>query len=319
MHIVGSAGSCVSQVGGGPCVTGTTPGHPERIRATFEHVGNTPLASYNYHTLHGNKVMPADTSGSWLFLTRNSQGPFNCMLMREQNGNIIPATTTPPCPAGSFNPSDTRREQPFAAELGVFPNPIDGSDTNSNTEIITINNSVRGMMPTGDVRDNYYAAGATWTIFGAPPAGSNEVGTRSLAGSTTETYDQPGNCFGCHSSVASSLGLATTDVSHIFDVIQSLNFPGLVVRTTANEGSVTEHRIVVTVTNSASGAPVSGATVRVFEPNGAGLIASGTTSSAGIATLSYSGCFEIIQPVGGILHPIFFLATARFPPPTFPQ
>ena len=55
------------------------------------------------------------------------------------------------------------------------------------------------MIPAGDVRSNYYLAGATWTIGGgaplaAPPSptspGARQVGTSMLAGSTMETYQQ---------------------------------------------------------------------------------------------------------------------------------
>jgi hypothetical protein len=103
-----------------------------------------------------------------------------------------------------------KTENSAHAISGVSPNPIDDSDNNSNTEIISINNSVR-------VRANYYTPGATWTVFGAPTTTGPQVGTSNLAGSAMETYQQGSsnntagsNCFSCHGTSASSLGLATT-------------------------------------------------------------------------------------------------------------
>jgi hypothetical protein len=50
----------------------------------------------------------------------------------------------------------------------------------------------------GDVRGNYIVTGATWTIFGGPPSGNNQVGTNKLANTTLETYQSGSNCFSCH-------------------------------------------------------------------------------------------------------------------------
>ena len=202
LHVVGSTGTNASPNG---------PGHPEMIWATFEHIGNTPLDTYTYNQAPNStaKTVPRDTSGTWLFSKTSANEPFNCMLMAEQGGNIAPVTTQPPCPPGGFTPSNTVRRKAWGAATGVSPNPIDGSDAVSNTEVILINNSVRGMMPAGDVRNNYYLAGATWTILGAAPSATNQVGTSMLGGSTMETYfqgsDNTGaggrfNCFSCHIS-----------------------------------------------------------------------------------------------------------------------
>lgn len=293
MHVVGSTGTNSSPIG---------PGHPEMIWATFEHIGNTPLGTYSYNSSSGRKTVNQNTSGAWLFSKSNSTGPFNCMLMEEQNGSVVLTTSNPPCPAASFSASDTLRDQPFGAQLGVSPNPIDGSDAASNTEILSINNSVNsivnphGLMPAGDVRNNYYLAGATWTIGGAPPGVGNQVGTSTLAGSTMETYTQPSNCLECHTSSGSAHGQAATDISHVFPVLQPLSFAQLSVR--ASEltlSNAATHRTAVTVTNSQTGAPVAGAAVTVSSRSGTKV--SGTTSSAGTATLTYSRCFVVV--VGG--------------------
>jgi hypothetical protein len=144
-----------------------------------------------------------------------------------------------------------------------------------------------------------------------PPTPGNQVGTSMLAGSTMETYQQGtdpttatggSNCFSCHFdfSSASALGRATVEVSHIFNFpgssLQPLSFAPLSVRVAKEAGTVTKHTIIVTVTNSGTGAPVVGATVAVSDPDGSGVKASGATSAAGTVTLSYFRCFEVLGP-----------------------
>jgi len=262
-------------------------------------------------------------------------------------GNIVPANagTGSPCPAstfGTFTPSDTLRAKAWGAASNFVPNPIDQSPTNSNTEIISINNSVRGMMPPGDVRANYYLAGATWTIGGGPPNSplpnsstnhGTQVGTSMLAGSTMETYQQgtdnttnsgSTNCFSCHTSGASGglKPLATINVSHIFDfkdppglrsVLQPLSFAPLSIRVasltpqkSSSPLAALNHTILVTVNDSGSGAPVAGAKVNVSDPAGLAVIASGTTSATGSVTLTYIRCSVVEQgnPAGAPSNPI---------------
>jgi hypothetical protein len=289
MHVVGSTGSSGSPNG---------PGHPEMIWATFEHLGNTPLDTYTYNQANGGtQTVNQSTGGSWLFSRTNSTGPFNCMLMLDQGGNIVPASTTPPCPSGGFTASDSMRRKVWGAASDVSPNPFDDPAA-SNTEIISINNSVRGMMPQGDIRSNYYLAGATWTIFGAAPNSGNQVGTSRLSGSTMETYDQGtdttgasgSNCFSCHVSSPNAFGRATTDVSHIFGGLAPLTFPRVAVRVTVLQKTTGLHTIRVTATNSATGAPVGGATVTITDPDSGDEKATGTTAADGTVTLKYSRC-----------------------------
>jgi len=75
---------------------------------------------------------------------------------------------------------------------------MDPGSATSNTEILSINNSVRGQLTNSEVRGNYILTGATWTPFGAAPTGNNGVGTNRLANTTIETYQQGSNCFSCH-------------------------------------------------------------------------------------------------------------------------
>ena len=230
VHVVGS--------------TGGFPGHPEMIWSTFEHFGNTPNAAYQYVNKNGVLTsVPQNVAGTWLFSASNSSGPFNNMHMTQSGSSIQalpkpPATTPPPF---TISPSDTIRWKAFGAASDISPNPIDGNTANSNTEIISINNNISGMMAAGDVRNNYFMTGATWTIGGAPPTAGqpspgnpgNQVGTSQLANSTMETYEDGNdttssntgtnfnsNCFSCHASGGSPIDI--TVLSHIYGVINPL-------------------------------------------------------------------------------------------------
>ena len=228
-------------------VVGSTagfPGHPEMIWSTFEHFGNTPNAAYQYVNKNGVLTpVSQSTTGSWLFSASNSSGPFNDMHM-SQSGSSIQALAKPPAatpPPFTISPSDTIRWKAFGAASDISPNPIDGNTANSNTEIISINNNISGMMAAGDVRNNYFMTGATWTIGGAPPSPGqpspgnpgNQVGTSQLANSTMETYEDGNdttssnagsnfnsNCFSCHASGGSPIDINV--LSHIYGVIKPL-------------------------------------------------------------------------------------------------
>lgn len=221
-------------------VVGSTAGHPEMIWATFEHIGNTPLANYSYINSNGVQTSVAQTTaGTWLFSATNSTGPFNQQRMFTSGANIQAL--------GSFtiSPSDTIRWKPFGAATDVSPNPLDMTAVASNTEIISINDNISSMMPNGDVRNNYIMMGATWTLpfnnglgeTPLPPNGNptpqnqgNQVGTSQLANSTMETYQQGSdttsgngtfNCFSCHTSppnatANSPIVIGNGFLSHIF-------------------------------------------------------------------------------------------------------
>lgn len=203
-------------------VVGSTAGHPEMIWATFEHVNNTPNAAYSYiNTSNTTITVSQNTAGNWLFCANNSTGPFNELHMRFNAPNI---ESIPPF---TISPGNTIRWKAWGGASDSRPNPLDANTAASNTEIISINNSVRGMLASGDVRGNYIMTGSTWTIGGAAPSGSfpngNEVGTSKLTNTTMETYQQGSNtlfatgtnCFGCHMT-------NTTDVSHMFGPLKPL-------------------------------------------------------------------------------------------------
>lgn len=195
MHVVGAVG------GAGVPPFASPNGHPEMLWATFEHVSNTPDTSYTYtKTPSGTGSEPMSTAGSWVFCAAGAGEPFNVPHMRDSSGHIVIE------PGFTISPSNTLRVMPFG---------MPGSSASSNAEIITINNSVRSFLINGDLRKNYIQTGTTWTIGGASPNGSNEVGTNHLANSTMETYQLGSNCFDCH-------GTNTTNVSHVFSDIKPL-------------------------------------------------------------------------------------------------
>jgi hypothetical protein len=225
-------------------VVGSASGHPEMLWATFEHVANAPRDVYSYVNASNATVsVPVNvatlpsiggSSAPWLFSSAtagNNDKSFNAQNM-TYNGSLTPPpqpTITALAPSTSITPSNTMRWKPFGAASDIAPNPIDPSIAASNTEIIAINNSVEGMMTSGDLRLNYVMSGVTWTIGGAPPGsfiGGNQVGTSSLSNVTMETYEQGSpsnptvqaggtNCLSCHTT-------NTTQVSHVFPALKPL-------------------------------------------------------------------------------------------------
>lgn len=183
-------------------VVGSTKGHPEMLWATFEHVSSTPNAAYSYNSTSGLQNVAQNTDGNWLFSVDGAAAPFNQAHMRVNSSGNIEAVSP-----HTISPSNTIRWKPWGKPTG---------SASSNTELISINNSVRGMLVSGDVRHNYIQTGTTWTIFGAPPSSTNQVGTNFLANTTMETYQQGTstaangtNCFTCHTT-------NTVRVSHMF-------------------------------------------------------------------------------------------------------
>jgi hypothetical protein len=208
-------------------VVGSTAGHPEMIWATFEHQSNTPDAGYTYVDSSGTeKTVAQDTSGDWLFSPAASTGPFDQEHMFFSDPDIQSVSSF------TISPSDTIRWKAWGAASDQGPNPLDSTPAQSNTEVISMNNSVRGQLAAGDVRDNYIMTGATWTIGGRAPTGvfpsGNEVGTSKLANTTLETYQQGSNslfatgtnCLSCHAGF--NPPNATVNVSKIFSDIDPL-------------------------------------------------------------------------------------------------
>ncbi len=205
-------------------VVGSTKGHPEMIWGTFEHESTAPNAVYDYKNSSNVTVtVPQSTSGgSWILCTNGSTGPFNekHMSVNSSNGHIENETPF------AISPSNTMREQAWGAGRTQRPNPLVSSTAQSNSDLISINNSVRGQLLNGDVRRHYIQTGSTWTIGGAAPTGpftnvpslGKEVGTSRLANASLETYAQALNCFGCHTP-------NTVNVSNVWGDLKPLFTP----------------------------------------------------------------------------------------------
>lgn len=193
-------------------VVGSVNGHPEMVWATFEHTGNTPLAAYSYTSTSGaSKTVGQSTSGTWLFSKTGSTGPFNKPHMQQAGGSADITSVSP----FTISPSDTIRWTPFGGLANA-------AGTTSNTDILSINNSVRGQLTSADIRSNYIMSGAVWTHNGASPTGTNLLGTTQLTNSTMETYQQGANntsasvtCLACHAA-------NTTATSHVFSALKPL-------------------------------------------------------------------------------------------------
>jgi hypothetical protein len=203
-------------------VVGSTLKHPEMIWATFEHVNNTPNLPYTYNNTSGATVTnPSDGAGSWLFSKGGAStvAPQSRMKVDPANGKDIVAINTPP----TIGPIDITRQNPW----GTLQ--TSAKVTQNNTDVVSVNQSVLNQIAAGDVRKNYIMVGATWTIDGKRPVGTNEVGTNTLANSTIETFMQRFNCFSCHTGPASDPNAMLGDangggLSHIWGKIKPL-FP----------------------------------------------------------------------------------------------
>jgi hypothetical protein len=202
-------------------VVGTVKGHPEMLWATFEHTGNAPNDKYTYTDKKDQTAtVNLDTSGNWLFCKTNAAGAFNTQTAKvDKDGNIVPEMTGKP-----MVPSDTKRAFPWGQ-----------GTTDNNTLIISLNNSVLGMIPDGDVRKNYVLIGTLWTKGGVVPGfdpsiQATDIGSVTLANATMETYVQfqLTNCFACHQAVSGNgLGLPNVQgrsagFSHIYGDLQAL-------------------------------------------------------------------------------------------------
>jgi len=203
-------------------VVGSTTGHPEMIWATFEHLGNAPDDAYSYrNSIGGTTNVPQSTAGSWLFTSAGSAGPFNV-----SHGSVSGADIVAAIPGTPIGPDNIIRHKAWGAASDVSPNPLKNSAA-SNSEIISVNNSVRGVLAAGDVRKNYIMTGSTWLIAGSFPFSSfntTQVGTSKLSNTSMETFTQGSgtvasgtlNCFSCHPAGK------TADVSHVFSDLKPL-------------------------------------------------------------------------------------------------
>jgi hypothetical protein len=226
-------------------IAGSVNGHAEMIFATFEHLLNTPNDTYTYkcRDRSGNvrpKTVLQETTGEskWLFCQNGAKEPFNQPgQFRFPGPPVVIKPYSRDGSMSSIGPTNVIRYKPFGAASDTSPNPVvDAAD--SNTQIISMNNSVRSQLKPGDRRANYFMLGATWTDGKAPGVShggspghldgpANVVGASQLANSTMETFlvtsefNKKQNCFACHRCSAPD-GKITTDVSRVFDSLQPL-------------------------------------------------------------------------------------------------
>jgi len=207
-------------------VVGSTARHPEMVWATFEHQENSPFTAYQYLN-QNNEVdtIQAESQGSWTLSAVPANDSSNISHFTAQGNSLIAESDF------SVSPSNTSLVYPWGSEMGVTPNNLVASSAASNSEVISLNNSVYGWMIGNDIRKNYLMIGATWTNHGVGPTGYSystdpdslgaSVGTSLLANSTMETYKQNGstNCFSCHNNAG---GLKPADLSHVFEALQPL-------------------------------------------------------------------------------------------------
>jgi hypothetical protein len=208
-------------------IVGTVVGHPEMIWATFEHQLNSPNAAYSYIKTNGTTgTVPQNTTGNWIFCKSGSTGVtvngtpghFNIERMTA-SGTTLNAT---PTPVGSglptaIAPSDTLRVNPWGSLTGP-------GSAQTNTDVLSLNSNILGMIPPNDVRRHYLLMGATWTVGGKIPGvdpGAQTIGSLHLANTTLETYTQSLNCFDCHQGPS----FGPDNLTHIYALIKALTLP----------------------------------------------------------------------------------------------
>jgi hypothetical protein len=222
----------------GAHVVGSVAGHPEMIWATFEHLKNTPNASYAYTNKDGKiSTVKQDEGHEWLLSSDAIDTNVNISHIKlSKSGDTLTATSS-----NTVSASNTLRTKAWGVAPDVVPNQEDKDASESNSEIISINNSIINKLLGNDVRKNYILIGATWTNGGNAPNGysypaniknkdslNDAIGTSQLANSTMETYIQHGekfnsrgSCFLCHSH---EKGLAPGNLSHVYEAIKPLVF-----------------------------------------------------------------------------------------------
>jgi hypothetical protein len=218
-------------------IVGSTAGHPEMVWSTFEHKNNAPNLSYTYlDTALKQQKIAADTKGLWVLNSAPADTTnINISHMKFKNDTISAQWTTTPLPPANntISPSNTTRTKPWGVANKGVPNPENATAAASNSQIISINNSVLSQLVGNDIRKNYLFIGSTWTDGGAAPNGQSysatnttsgvAIGTSQLANSTMETYDQStaynpnGSCFSCHHDYKSSKPtLDPNFLSHVY-------------------------------------------------------------------------------------------------------
>ncbi len=191
-------------------VVGPVQGHPEMVWATFEHGQNAPNNTFYVSIpdpFFAPIPVPYNSNGTWNFMTNGGSQTGALVSQMTVDGSTGAITATA---GNTIGPNNVYRAMPW----GNAPTP---AAANNNSQLISLNNDVRGMLSAlGDVRSNYFQVGAVWTQNGSIPSSgtdtAKQIGSKLLSNTTMETYHQTNKngCFGCHFASSS------TGTSHLF-------------------------------------------------------------------------------------------------------
>jgi hypothetical protein len=184
-------------------VVGTTPGHPEFVWASFEHVENSPT---QMKLLDPTDPAPVDAAKDYTFYRKGT--PTN-----KSNLNPVPdENTTPPVLLTLLDAT----KQTLSPIVDIYREFNSGDDfIKPDDDVCTLNGSVRTKLkatPSLSVWSSYQLIGAVWLKnpamdFAAgkrfvvrPTPNVTFAGEIRLSNSTMETFTQHKqfNCFGCH-------------------------------------------------------------------------------------------------------------------------
>ena len=228
-------------------IVGSTAGHPEMVWSTFEHKKTAPALSYTYiDSTNTVKTMVADTGSDWILNSNaNNTTDINISHMKFKADSIYANFKGAPA-NNTISPSNSSRTKPWGVADAGVPNPENTTVAASNSQVISINNSVRSKLIGNDVRKNYFFIGSTWTDSGKAPTGVSysatntgngvAIGTSQLANSTMETYiqngttyNENGSCFYCHHDFATTgPTLLPNQLSHVYgDIMRWKNVVGI--------------------------------------------------------------------------------------------
>jgi hypothetical protein len=190
-------------------IVGTVNGHPEMIWATFEHIDNAPNDTFTYSNADKQATtVNFDPSTASVFCKANAPKAANKPFAKVAGSSIVGVGEA------KIGPTDTIRFNPWGQDSTNMPN------VDNNTQIIAVNNSVRGQLAKNDVRRNYFLVGTTWTNSKIPGVDTNvkTLGSQLLANATMETFSGNSNCFTCHSNNALGTGGGpfADGLSHIY-------------------------------------------------------------------------------------------------------
>jgi hypothetical protein len=159
---------------------------PQMIWATFESIYNTRNRDYKYFDEDGNvRTQSEDIEGNWLFSNKGNNLLNVSRMYVDKMGQIV-GDIDKNLIQLKIGPSNIRREYPWGADHVGESEP--------DTDIISINESVACQLSATDVRRRYIMRGAIWFVKTTP----GTQGSLKLANSTMETFVPNSNCLGCH-------------------------------------------------------------------------------------------------------------------------